>query len=111
MAEHNDHETLLLLVQTVENLKQEIQKMSVSLENLKNSFPTRSEFEVVKIAVMGVANDGGLVKKVEDLEKLNIGDIQNKANILWDLRWKIVALAFLGGIVGELALRFIFKVS
>lgn len=72
MTDHqNDHDTIITLVERVDNLTIAIEKMSTSLENLKNSFVTRDEFSVVKIAVMGVTNDGGLVKRVESLEKTN----------------------------------------
>lgn len=71
MPDQNDHDTIITLVERVDNLTTAIEKMSVSLENLKSSFVTRDEFSIVKTAVMGVANDGGLVKKVESLEKIN----------------------------------------
>jgi len=64
-----DHDTLITLVQQVKNLTEAIQKMETTLNNLRQSFVTRSEFENVKIAVMGVANDGGLIKKVDELEQ------------------------------------------
>lgn len=69
MPEQNDHDTIITLVERVDNLTSAIKKMSDNLENLKSSFVTRDEFSIVKIAVMGVANDGGLVKRVDSLEK------------------------------------------
>lgn len=69
MSGVNDHDTLITLVERVDNLTTEIQKMSKSLENLKNSFVTRAEFDQVKIAVMGVANDGGLMERMRNLEQ------------------------------------------
>lgn len=64
-----DHDTLITLVEQVKNLTEAIKKMEVTLNNLREAFVTRAEFENVKIAVMGVANDGGLVKKVDALEQ------------------------------------------
>lgn len=67
--EQSDHDTLLLLVQQVGFLSEEVKKMSSSLDNLKMAFPTRAEFDQVKIVVMGVANDGGLVKRMDRVER------------------------------------------
>ena len=64
-----DHDTLITLVEQVKNLTEAIRKMELTLNNLRESFVTRAEFENVKIAVMGIANDGGLIKKVDDLEQ------------------------------------------
>lgn len=57
------------LEEKIENLTKAVDKQTASLDNLRTSFPTRTEFDIVKIAVMGTANDGGLVKKVDELEK------------------------------------------
>lgn len=64
-----DHDSLTTLISEVGFLKEEIKKMSSSLENLKTSFVPRSEFDLVRIAVLGVMNDGGLMNRVEKLEK------------------------------------------
>lgn len=71
MPESNDmdHDTLITLVEQVRQLTQAVEKMEKTLNNLREAFVTRAEFENVKIAVMGVANDGGLIKKVDALEQ------------------------------------------
>lgn len=97
-----------VLVERIENLTKIVEKMSVTLDNLSRTFVPRSEFDMVRIAVMGVANEGGLIKKVSELEELNLQEIRKKTNELWDLRWKILAVAFIGGLVGGLLLRFLY---
>lgn len=57
------------LEEKIDGMKEALDKISTSLENLRTSFPTRSEFDIVRIAVLGAANDGGLNKRVDDLEK------------------------------------------
>lgn len=57
------------LEEKLDYLATAIERMSVSLENLKNSFVTREEFSNVKVVVMGIANDGGLVRRVDKIEK------------------------------------------
>ena len=54
---------------SIKALGLQIEKMSISLENLRTSFPTRDEFNQLSVIVRGVSNDGGLVKKVDKLER------------------------------------------
>jgi hypothetical protein len=65
----DDHDTLITLVEQVRQLTQAVEKMEKALNNLRESFVTRDEFSNVKIAVMGVANDGGLMARVSSLEE------------------------------------------
>ena len=69
MGEQENNVNIAVLANEVKNLGREIAEMKSTLNDLRLSFPTRSEFDVVKIAVMGVANDGGLVNRVDLLEK------------------------------------------
>lgn len=69
MSEEHTDVKIARLEEKIDGLTKAVEKVSNSLENLKTSFPTRSEFDVIRIGVMGIANDGGLMKRVDVLEK------------------------------------------
>jgi len=57
------------LEEKLDNLTLAIEKMSNTLDNLRMSFVPRSEFDQLSIIVRGIANEGGLVMRVDKLEK------------------------------------------
>jgi len=108
MPENSDIK-IARLEEKLDYLTKAVEKMSLSLENLSHTFVPRSEFDMVKIAVMGVANEGGVLKKVSELEELNLLEVRKKTNDLWDLRWKLIAIAFAGGLIGEMLIKFLYS--
>lgn len=87
MPEEHTDVKIARLEEKIDGLAKAMDKVSNSLENLRTSFVTRSEFENVKIAVMGIANDGGLIRKVEVLENAaeRRGGTWSTLQIVWTI--------------------------
>lgn len=92
----------IILTQEVKYLRQDVNKMAQNFENLSKAFVTQAAFDNVRIAVMGVTNDGGLLKRVDELEK---SQAERKGSwstiqVIWT-----VGIAIIMGVLAYIAAR------
>ena len=57
------------LEEKLDFLTEAINKLTLKFDDVIHTFVPRSEFDQLSIIVKGVANDGGLLKRVDKLEK------------------------------------------
>jgi len=79
---NNDHDAIITLISETRSFRaqttKDIEELKKGIYNLQTAFVPRTEFERLSTIVVGVANDGGLMKRVADIE-----EIQSEQKGVW----------------------------